>query len=126
MFLLNIEKQENVFIPYQSINKIIELSDVFSSMEIFHPKKDIDFLYEAVSFINSKNKKILEINDLIELTSQKTGIPLRVLKQDEKEKLLNLEETFNKKIIGQVEYLFFAMLVLLGRLFLRFFYFCYL
>ncbi len=72
-------------------------------MEIFHPKKDIDFLYEAVSFINSKNKKILEINDLIELTSQKTGIPLGVLKQDEKEKLLNLEETFNKKIIGQVE-----------------------
>src|SRR3989338_4228301 len=66
--VLNIEKQENVFIPYQSINKII-----------------------------------LEINDLIELTSQKTGIPLGVLKQDEKEKLINLEETFNKKIIGQGE-----------------------
>ena len=101
--VLNIEKQENVFIPYQSINKIIELSDVFSSLEILHPKKDIDFLYEAVSFINNKNKKILEINDLIELTSQKTGIPLGVLKQDEKEKLINLEETFNKKIIGQGE-----------------------
>ena len=101
--VLNIEKNESVFIPYQSLNKIIELSDIFSSMEILHPKKDIDFLYEAVSFINSKNKKILEINDLIELTSKKTGIPLGALKQDEKEKLLNLEETFNKKIIGQVE-----------------------
>ncbi|MEK9147619.1 MAG: AAA family ATPase [Patescibacteria group bacterium] len=101
--VLNIEKQENIFIPYQSLNKIIELADIFSAMEIISPKKDIDFLYEAISFINRKNKKILEINDLIELTSEKTGIPLGVMEQDEREKLLNLEETFNKKIIGQSE-----------------------
>lgn len=102
----NIEKNKDIFIPFQSLNKIIELTDIFSSMEILHPKKDIDFLYEAVSFINNKNKKILEISDLTELTSQKTGIPLGSLKQDEKEKLLNLEKIFNQQVIGQKEAVF--------------------
>ncbi len=56
---------------------------------------------------NIENKKeqfvSLKVEDIEETVSKWTGIPLNKLKQEETEKLLNLEDTLHERIIGQDE-----------------------
>lgn len=100
--LLSIEKKEALFVPYLSLKKIVEIADRFS-VDTPRPQKDIDLLEESISFIKSKGKKVLEVSDILEATSERTGIPLGSLSEDETEKLLHIEEILHKKLIDQVE-----------------------
>lgn len=100
--LLSIEKKDSVFVPYMSLKKIVEIADRFS-VDIPRPQKDIDLLEESISFIKSKGKNVLEVSDILEATSERTGIPLGSLSEGETEKLLHIEETLHKKLIGQRE-----------------------
>lgn len=100
--LLSIEKRGALFVPYASLKKIIEIADRFS-VDTPRPKKDIDFLEESISYIKSKGKNVLEVSDILEAVSEKTGVPLGSLRQDETEKLLHIEEILHKKLIDQSE-----------------------
>lgn len=66
-------------------------------MNISQPEKSIDIL-EELSILDVPS---ISVSDVETLISQKTNVPLGVLQQDEKEKLINLEATLNQYIIGQ-------------------------
>lgn len=53
------------------------------------------------SLPSKKKQKVLTNTHLRQTISQMTNIPLKEIKQQEKEKLLNLEKNIKKKIIGQ-------------------------
>lgn len=52
---------------------------------------------------NSKNVLNLKEEDIAEVISSWTGIPVQKITQDENEKLKHLEETLHKRVIGQNE-----------------------
>lgn len=97
-----IEKRERVRIPYLSLKKLIDLADRFS-LEVPRPRRDINLLEEAVSFIKRKQKTVLEAPDIVELLSQRTGIPMGAFSEEEKGKLLRLEEVMHERLIDQEE-----------------------
>lgn len=98
----SIEQKGNIRISYGSLKKIVDMADRFI-MDIPRPQKDIDLLEETVSFVTSKGRNTIEIEDIEEMMSGRTGIPLGALGEGEKEKLLRIEETLHKKLIDQVE-----------------------
>jgi ATP-dependent Clp protease ATP-binding subunit ClpC len=67
------------------------------------PDKAIDLLSEVVSDLTSRGKTIIEKIDVLDLVEKKTGIPTSEVKEEEKDKLLNLENILTKRVIGQKE-----------------------
>lgn len=97
-----VEKRERVFIPYLSLKKLIDLADRFS-LEVSRPQRDINLLEEAISFIKGKQKSVLEPPDILELLSERTGIPMGAFSEEEKGKLLRLEEVMHERLVDQEE-----------------------
>lgn len=63
--------------------------------------KEIENLIARLSEIAQEKKDHIEPIDLGAIVAQKTGIPLGKLKSGEKEKLQNMEETLQKRVVGQ-------------------------
>lgn len=96
----HIQKTEKVSISYPVIKKVMELTDRFS-LDIAHPEKDIDLLGEVVSFVKSKGANQVQVVDVVQVISQRSGIPLGTLREDEAQKLLHLDEYLRQHLIGQ-------------------------
>lgn len=94
-----IEQRDAVFVGYSALKDIISHSLYFS--ERARPERDIALLYEVVSFVSSKGKKEIEKEDVLAFLSSRTGIPLGALKDDERQKLLALEDLMHKEVINQ-------------------------
>jgi len=69
----------------------------------FLPDKAIDLIDEAAAKVHLDNKKIVKREDIEDIVSRWTGIPVSQLKEKELEKLLKLEEKIHQKIVGQDE-----------------------
>lgn len=65
------------------------------------PDKAIDLLDEASSKIALENKTILTSEDIRDIISNRTGIPVNSLSADDQSKLSNLEELLSQSVIGQ-------------------------
>ena len=70
-------------------------------------EREIQNLYEDESNVwrKRKNKNIIEVNEenIAEIISKWTGIPIRKLTEDENDKLKHLEEKLHERVIGQDE-----------------------
>ncbi len=84
--------------PDDTLAAIVILTDKLI-MNDYQPEKSIDLLEELVGL----NKDIVLPEDVEQLISQKTGIPLGALQEDEKEKLIHLEDVLKAHVIGQDE-----------------------
>ncbi len=82
----------------ETLSTIILLTDKLI-MNSYQPEKSIDLLEELVGI----NKDIITAQDVEEIISQKTGIPIGILQKDEREKLINLEDILKSHVIGQDE-----------------------
>jgi len=69
----------------------------------FLPDKAIDLIDEAAAKVHLDNKKEVQKEDIEDIVSRWTGIPVSQLKETELEKLLKLEEKIHQKIVGQEE-----------------------
>ena len=78
------------------LKSIIHLTDTLM-MNTSQPEKSIDMLEELVILPNDT----ITVEDVERLISQKTNVPLGALKQDEKDKLIHLEEVLKSHVIGQ-------------------------
>ena len=84
--------------PDETLASIVILSEKFI-LNDYQPEKSFDLLDELVLL----EKDIVRPEDVEELISEKLRIPLGVLQQDERDKLLNLEKILNTYVIGQEE-----------------------
>ena len=96
------------------INKLKREQEFYSSRKQFDKAKDIEKEIKNLEKKKSKIKEqsdkekgttILEVKkeDIAEVVSKITGIPVTELTEEEKEKLLKMEEKIKEKVIGQEE-----------------------
>ncbi len=97
-----IEAKYKVWFLYSAIKKIVEDSDRFIKLVPF-PEKAIDLLSETVAYVQSKKTKVVSDQDVDEVVTRKTKIPLGKIGTDERSKLINLETEMAKEVIGQDE-----------------------
>ena len=89
-------------VAYPALKAIIELSGKYIQA-IPMPKKALDLLDEAMVYLSETKEKILLKKHIEEIISHKTQIPVGEVKEQEREKLLNLEDLIHKRLINQDE-----------------------
>ena len=95
-----VEAKAKILVTYGAIKNIVESSDKFIRSRPF-PKKALNLLSEVASYANSSGKRIITSEDIDEIVSKKTDIPIGPLKGGEREMLANLEKFMHEKVIGQ-------------------------
>ncbi len=100
----NIEYRNKVFFSYEAIKRTVELSKTFLH-EFYLPEKAIEIAEEVAHHVLEKRgtKAMAKGEDVSEIISQKTKIPLTTIVEEEREKLLRLEEVIHERIIDQEE-----------------------
>lgn len=94
------ESKQGVLVTYGAIKEIVDGSDKFIRTAPF-PEKAFDLLSEVISYVVARKERIITKQDVNEVISRKTGIPLGPIVGQEKEKLTRLEELMHKELIGQ-------------------------
>ena len=98
------EYQQNVIFSYRAVEKCVALSDRYMH-EQYLPKKAIEIAREvslAVSKLRGKDALVMA-DDVAKIISSKTGVPVTNVAEDEKMKLLHLEDEMHGRVIGQEE-----------------------
>jgi len=98
--VLQAEAASDIFFIYEALKTIYEDADKYIHTSPF-PDKALNLLSETVSYVKSKNKKIVEAQDVHEVVTRKTNIPLGTIGAEERQKLIQLESEMHKDIIGQ-------------------------
>lgn len=96
-----IEARENIVMSYGAVKKAVELSKRYIPDRLL-PGKAIDLLSETAVEVRRRGAgSVLRDEDVMEIITEKTGIPLNNINSSEAEKLLNLEEALHARVIGQ-------------------------
>lgn len=100
----SIEYEHNVIFTYEAVEKAVTLSDRYMH-ETYLPKKAIEVAREAgLQVSKTKGEDALVTGeDVASIVSSKTGIPTMSVAEDEKDKLLSLEDNMHGRVIGQDE-----------------------
>jgi len=97
------EQHHNVKYDKEMLFNLIKLSQRYIPNRNL-PDKVIDLIDEAATYVKTeKNKNIVELEDIKEIISKQTGIPISKMDQSQTNKIANLEELLKTKIIGQDE-----------------------
>jgi ATP-dependent Clp protease ATP-binding subunit ClpA len=100
--VLSVEKHGKIFITYPALQAIVEGTERYFS-EAFLYDKARDVLTEIVPYIKHQKRSIVTKEDILSFFASKTGIPQGEVKEEEKEKLINLEGSLHKRVVGQNE-----------------------
>jgi ATP-dependent Clp protease ATP-binding subunit ClpC len=96
----SLERTHGIFFTYPAIEEMAIGADRYITTGVM-PDKAVDLLSSIAPLAKQRNKKIIKKSDVIDLIEKKTGIPLGEVKDEEREKLLNLEEILHSRVIGQ-------------------------
>ena len=92
------EEDKKEALQYEDYSKAGEMREKI--MQLLEEKNRLIAVYQAN---NESSKKIITEENICEIISNWTGIPVNKLTSDEREKLLNLENELHKRVIGQDE-----------------------
>lgn len=96
------EKEHNITITPQSIALAVTLAKKFIKTKQL-PASAEEILIECISLAKKNRGKILNREIVQEIISEKTKIPVGIAIEEEKEKLLNLENLLHQRIVNQEE-----------------------
>ncbi len=96
-----LEAHNNCWFYFEAIKTAAELSDLYIK-DLAQPEKSIRLLSKAAS-LAAKGKSLITSETIENIISQETHIPSHSFRENEADKLLNLENTLAKKIIGQTQ-----------------------
>ncbi|MEK7519518.1 MAG: ATP-dependent Clp protease ATP-binding subunit [Patescibacteria group bacterium] len=99
---LRSERKYKIIVSYPAVQDIISLSARYLTSLPF-PEKAMQLLDEAMVNAARKRKRIVLPEDIAQLITQKTQIPVGELESKEKEILLDLENLIHQRIINQEE-----------------------
>ncbi|MFA5936146.1 MAG: ATP-dependent Clp protease ATP-binding subunit [Patescibacteria group bacterium] len=99
-----IEYQNKVFFSYAALDKASSLATRYIH-DVASPENALDVIREAAVYARKERgeKTLVTAEDVAHVIREKTGIPLESVTQDERAKLLNLEEKMHGRVIGQEE-----------------------
>ena len=68
-------------------------------------KRDIDRIEAELAGVQERREGVMEVtaNDIAEILSRRTGIPVAQLTESEKQRLLKLEDALHERVVGQDE-----------------------
>ncbi len=97
-----IEYKNKVYFSYSAIENTVQLADRYLH-ERFLPEKAIGILEEVAIYVRKKKgeNSIITAEDVAEIISEKTKIPVTQVSQAESQKLLNLEERMHQRMVDQ-------------------------
>ena len=90
-----VEQMENA-----TAQKDYERAKFFREQEVL-ARENLQFIREKFDVKNGGNKAAVTKQDIDEVVSKWTGVPLASINQDESAKLLNMEEELHKRVISQ-------------------------
>ena len=96
--LSKISKEKEEAILVQDFEKAAKLRDEYNELQIKVEKDNKKWANKT-----SKNVVILNEEDIVEVISNLTNIPMKKINQDENENLKKLEENLHKRVVGQNE-----------------------
>lgn len=99
-----IEYREKVYFSYHALEQAVLLSTRYIKDRAL-PEKAIDIVKEAGQYARSRRgeKALVRAEDVAEIISQKTHVPVTAITAKEADKLLNLEKIMHERIVGQDE-----------------------
>jgi len=97
-----IESKYRVFFPFQTIKTLVDMSDRYIR-DVPLPEKALRLMEQAAVTYGTTELRAIWPEDINKLISEKTNVPVGQVKEDEKNKLLNLESFLHKRVIGQEE-----------------------
>ena len=98
-----VEAREGVIVTFGALKKAVELSKRYITDRLL-PGKAIDLLSETAVLVRARGAgAVLRGDDVTQVITEKTGIPLTNISAGEAEKLLKLEEQLHRRIVGQGE-----------------------
>ncbi len=96
-----IESREEVTMTYGALRAAVELSKRYLPDRLL-PGKAVDLLSETAVEVRRRGPgQALREEDVAKIITEKTGIPLESINSNEAEKLLGLEDSLHKRVIGQ-------------------------
>ncbi len=97
------EEHHNVKYNKEMLFNLIKLAQRYITNRNL-PDKVIDIIDEVATYVKTeKNKNTIDLEDVKEVISKQTGIPISKMDQTETQKIAKLEELLKSKIIGQDE-----------------------
>ena len=99
-----IEAKNQVYFSYEAIEKTVELAERYLQ-ERYLPEKAITLLEEVGVYGRRKKGKnaVIKAEDVAEVISSKTNVPVTKITQKESQRLLNLEELIHQRMVDQEE-----------------------
>ncbi len=99
-----IEYQTQVYFSYHALEKTVELSDKYLKERVL-PEKAIDIAKETAQHVRNRRgaKALTRGEDVAEIVSQKSHVPVTSVTETEADKLLNLEKVMHERLVGQDE-----------------------
>lgn len=94
------EKTKGVVITIGALRKILEGSDKYIT-DIPYPEKAIELLDSGVIYLEQTGKKLLTVDEINTVLSEKIGVPFASLTKREKTRLTNLEEIIHRRLVNQ-------------------------
>ncbi|MBU0597006.1 AAA family ATPase [Patescibacteria group bacterium] len=100
----SIEYRQKIFFSYDAIESAVKFAGSLMHDQKL-PESAIEIITESASYVkNSRGEsQLVEANDVAHVISEKTGVPVTNITEDESSKLLRLEEEMHERIIGQDE-----------------------
>ncbi|MFA5392436.1 MAG: ATP-dependent Clp protease ATP-binding subunit [Candidatus Paceibacterota bacterium] len=95
-------RETKVQVSYRAIKRAVMLVQRFLTKTPL-PSSAESLLTEAIEGARQKGKNLVKEQDIVDLVSVKTSIPLEVSQSEEKEKLLSLEKYIHQSFINQEE-----------------------
>lgn len=96
-----IEEYQKIKFDNNAVNQAVELSKRYLHKPL--PQSAIDLLEEAAAQKSLQKGNFVSEDDIKNIVSSKTGIPLATLTVSEKDKLINLESVLSVRVVGQEE-----------------------
>lgn len=96
----NLENTQGVFFTYPAIQKAIESSEhYFVGAPLYDTA--LDLLMEGVGNAALSNLTVITREDILEVVKRKTGIEMGSITDNERHRLMHLEELLHERVVGQ-------------------------
>ncbi|MDP2960169.1 MAG: ATP-dependent Clp protease ATP-binding subunit, partial [candidate division Zixibacteria bacterium] len=96
--IIQLQKEKDLAVKNQEFEKAAQLRD-----ELKFKKEELDSLKRKWEEEKSKEVVILTAEDIAQIVSKMTGIPVFRLEEKESKKLLRMEDEIKKRLVGQDE-----------------------
>jgi len=100
--LPGLEKRYRIAVSYKVLRNIVKLTDRYIQDKPF-PQKAIDILTEVLIYAKQKREKIIPPEYVNRIISERVEIPIGAIQEDEKKKLLELEQRIHQRVVDQEE-----------------------